>query len=1698
MKIRLSACVLTRSLAILFLLAGFACQQTPTVNAESPAGFKPIFNGKDLSGWSGDESFWKVVDGTIVAESTEEHPCKENTFLKWSAGEVDDFELKLQFRISGSESANSGIQFRSQVEPDGHVVGYQADMDLAGKWLGCLYDEKGRGLLAERGNSVTVSGPKERDKKSFASADELLKAVNLNEWNSYQITARGKELTLAINGKKTAHVIDTDKENREFSGVLALQLHSGPPMKVEFRDIQLKRLPLENKQKIVFIAGSKSHGYFSHEHNAGCLLLADALNKSGLPLETAVYLNGWPTDVTAFDNADTVVCYCDGGGRHFLNNHIEEFDKVMEQGVGLVCLHYGVETVIGKEGDHFIKWMGGYFEPNWSVNPHWTAQFDEFPDHPITQGVQPFEINDEWYYHMRFAEGMKGVTPILTDMPPRETLNRPDGAHSGNPHVRDAVLVRKEPQHVAWAYDRANNGRGFGFTGGHFHKNWQHDDFRKLVLNAICWTAHVEIPETGVPSSTPTVEELEKNQDYEKPANFKLDPVQTTSKKKSEPSGKTVKTPLFSSPLVTANTEGHAVKVDVPITGAEFLYLVVSDGGNGFSCDWADWVEPRLTGPGGELKLTDLNWISAESEWGDVRKNGNAGGGELKVAGQPVAYGFGTHANSVIGFQLPENHKYENFQAFGGLDNGGTDQGGGQTSVRFHVFNGKPDPAFLAANRSAPAAGGGTASHELDDAISQLDVADGLQASVFAGEPFMYNPTNMDIDHRGRVWICEVINYRQFRNTDSAERVEGDQILILEDTDGDGKADKKTSFYQGRDIDSAHGVCVLGNKVIVSAGENVFVLTDEDGDDHADKKEILFTGISGTQHDHGIHAFVFGPDGKLYFNFGNAGKQIKDKNGQPIVDKQGNVVDDSRKPYQEGMIFRCNLDGSEFETLAWNFRNNWEVCVDSFGTMWQSDNDDDGNRGVRINYVMEYGNYGYKDEFTGAGWRDPRTGWSEEIPLRHWHLNDPGVMPNLLQTGAGSPTGILIYEGNLLPKVFHNEVIHCDAGPNIVRAYPATVDGAGYTAEMVNILEGTRDNWFRPSDVCVAPDGSLFVSDWYDPGVGGHRMADVEHGRVFRLAPPENQYKIAVIEYQSVNGAIEALQSPNQATRYLGWQTLQTAGPKAESALAKMMASNVPQYRARALWALGKLPIDKSSKLKYLEQAMQDDNPDLRITAIRLMRQLQGEINKQDLVDLLNIFDDSPAVRREMLIGLRDTHLPESAQYWTDLATQYDGKDRWYLEALGIAAEKHWNEYLANWLDRVGSNWNSDAGRDIIWRSRADQTASLLLKIIEDPSTRVEELPRYFRSLDFCPTVPQDELAKVAFSKHGEAGRTDLIVSESIARLKNLNFEAHPEYKQALNELLASQSESQSFLTIVDRFNLEEQYPELVNIATKHSGEQLGIDAARILLNKKQAKLLLDGLRNQKPQDAAALARALGQTQENSASGPLQTVMTDDDVNTSVRRAAASALGYTRKGTVDVMKYAQSGKAPGSLKQAIAAVMHASTYKDVKEVANELFPLPPSKDSKPLPPLSELANRKGDVKAGRVVFHTTGTCAKCHQVNGQGKEIGPDLSEIGKKLSKQAMFESILYPSAGVSHSYETYTAVTFDGNIINGLLISQTDEEISLKNADGFVKTIPTDDVDELVKQDISLMPADLQKVMSEEELVNVVEYMMTLKKKQ
>ena len=480
-------------------------------------GFVPIFDGVSLTGWDGDPKYWRVEDGAITGESTAENPCTRNTFLIWRLGELDDFELRLQYRIT---AGNSGIQYRSVDRGDWDIGGYQADISADGRWTGTNYHEHGRGVLARRGQKVAVGDGKGQVEVlgSLGAPEELLAKIKPNDWNEYRIVARGRRLIQEINGAVMSDVLDKGEKDFLRSGVLALQIHSGPPMKVQFKDVQLKRLPLaDGEKKVVLVAGRKSHGFGAHEHKAGCMLLAKRLNANVPKVVATVYEGGWPQDPTAFDNANSIVLYMDGGGGHPVNRHLPEVDALMDEGVGLVCIHYAVEVPKGEPGDHMLKWTGGYFETWWSVNPHWTAEFKSLPDHPVARGVEPFSINDEWYYHMRFRPDMDRVSPLLSAIPPASTLERKDGPHSNNPQVR----ARKGmSEHVAWASERDGGGRGFGFTGGHFHWGWGHDDFRTLVLNAIVWTTGSDVPQGGVQSPTPTIDELLANQDYDAPKNF--------------------------------------------------------------------------------------------------------------------------------------------------------------------------------------------------------------------------------------------------------------------------------------------------------------------------------------------------------------------------------------------------------------------------------------------------------------------------------------------------------------------------------------------------------------------------------------------------------------------------------------------------------------------------------------------------------------------------------------------------------------------------------------------------------------------------------------------------------------------------------------------------------------------------------------------------------------------------------------------------------------------------------------------------------------------------------------------------------------------------------------------------------------------------------------------------------------------------
>jgi hypothetical protein len=230
----------TLLLLVALMVISPASAQRPRPDRE---GFVRIFDGKTLTGWKARaEGFWRVEDNAITGQTTKEHPAPVNQFITFDQGTVQDFELKLSFRFTGQPAANGGIQFRSRVREDGHVVGYQADMNKQGQYIGMLYEEGGRGIMAPRGTRVTVDAQGKKTQVPLAHAESLKNTNRDNDWNDYHIIARGHKIVLKVNGLVTSELIDNQVEKRKLSGVIAFQLHQGPPMKVQYRDIRVKPL----------------------------------------------------------------------------------------------------------------------------------------------------------------------------------------------------------------------------------------------------------------------------------------------------------------------------------------------------------------------------------------------------------------------------------------------------------------------------------------------------------------------------------------------------------------------------------------------------------------------------------------------------------------------------------------------------------------------------------------------------------------------------------------------------------------------------------------------------------------------------------------------------------------------------------------------------------------------------------------------------------------------------------------------------------------------------------------------------------------------------------------------------------------------------------------------------------------------------------------------------------------------------------------------------------------------------------------------------------------------------------------------------------------------------------------------------------------------------------------------------------------
>src|SRR6185312_6051235 len=488
-----------------------------------------------------------------------------------------------------------------------------------------------------------------------------------------------------------------------------------------------------------------------------------------------------------------------------------------------------------------------------------------------------------------------------------------------------------------------------------------------------------------------------------------------------------------------------------------------------------------------------------------------------------------------------------------------------------------------------------------------------------------------------------------------------------------------------------------GLRVFVCQSPDILVFEDADGDLKADGPPKKFlTGFGGFDHDHGVHGINIGPDGKLYFTVGDAGV-----NGLQGTDKKGPVFKSNTTTIQKGTVWRCDIDGSHLELIAHNFRNNYECCVDSFGEIWLSDNDDDGNQQTRICFVMPGGNYGYGPRGDGKS---------------HWHEEDPGIVHKTLRTGFGSPTGITFYEGSLFPKKYSGSLLHCDAGPREVRAFFRKPKGAGYELDKEVILTST-DNWFRPSDVCVAPDGSIFVADWYDKGVGGHGMNDPQDGRIYRLTPKGHKgYKVPEVKLDTKEGLIAALGSPCQATRAIALNWIRSLTPieRVRFLLPALSIKSSVIEAVRANWAVNQR-----------NDGVGDSNTEGNEASEGGRKLMDAVLSKrQDFAflfrwiasrpDLANLFagktreltfallkDGDAGGLRELLLAMRTYTPKEFTDIFYGCASHYDGKDISYRAALNIACgtePKRREEILAD-FDKHFPEWN-DTVADLVWELR--------------------------------------------------------------------------------------------------------------------------------------------------------------------------------------------------------------------------------------------------------------------------------------------------------------------------------------------------------------------------------------------------------------
>jgi putative membrane-bound dehydrogenase-like protein len=882
-----------------------------------------------------------------------------------------------------------------------------------------------------------------------------------------------------------------------------------------------------------------------------------------------------------------------------------------------------------------------------------------------------------------------------------------------------------------------------------------------------------------------------------------------------------------------------------------------------------------------------------------------------------------------------------------------------------------------------------------------------LSIRLFAADPEIVTPTGIAVDDRGRVFVIEC--HTHFR-PDNYPGPPADRIRVFEDTDHDGKADRITTFYEGTKWTMALAIARDGALYVATRSE-VFRLRDLDGDGKAEQRTpIARLETKGAYPHNGLSGLAFDALGNLYFGLGeNLGEPYK------LVGSDGTTLTGGG---EGGNIYKCRPDGSKLARIATGFWNPFGLAFDTYGRLFAVDNDPDSRPPCRLLHIVDGGDYGYRFRYGRKGVH-PFIAWDGEIP---------GTLPMVAGTGE-APSGIVAYESDNLPDDYRGDLLVTSWGDHRIDRFRLRERGASFRSAAEPIVTGGED--FRPVGIAVAPDGSIYVSDWVDKSYPVHGR-----GRIWQIRGKDSRPRSKPDDMAHPDRRIR--ERAARGTEGNGRQALTDA------------ALSDPNPRARAI-AIEALAASEKGPVGTKDDA----SPDVRALVVRLL--------PATVLDLKAIAarDNSALVRSEALRRIAD---PAAISILRDAIATGD-------PYLGEAA-------------REGLTHSADPAALLKLMNDANPTVRVAALLLLRQSGRVEarqSLPKFLADAD--PTVRFAAIQWV-----GEEGleefRPQVEASVSKGVVTRLLFEG---YLATLERLDGARSINQT-TDGQDRVLAIVNNPKTSPAILRRALRVLRPDHPGLTISRLKTLIASDD-----PGVRVEAIRTLRESPDPGRSAILADIAKDASRPESIRAEAIVGLSGDDPKVRDLLA-GLFFTGPPTLRQ---GAFRSLGWDNLTEGERHRTPIHVSIDEPALTDLDGWVKRlegPGNADEGeRIFFHPKGPgCYRCHEIDGRGGRIGPELSATGRSLDRRRLIESIIAPSKEVAPAFVPWLISRTDGTTVTGLLIGETiDGKQTYAESTGKIFSISPTEVAERRPQPTSIMPDNFPRQMTTQEFRDLLAFL-------